>query len=143
MKNNALVTMNNDFFVTCEAIRQWFSRVKIIAVSPHERQKIVTHSNECTILFLRRYVMSWTHNYNKNNYRPLISALSLRTVYSDLALWRHHIWYVASRERWALAFDVIFVDFSCTRNLVQKRSSQMNTNREYRFLTTRYPWLSV
>ena len=44
IKNNAWVTVNNDFFVKSEAIRQWFSRVtksrvKIIAESPHEWQK--------------------------------------------------------------------------------------------------------
>ena len=39
--------MNNDFFVTSEAIRQWFeydwnemNDLKIIAESPHEWQKI-------------------------------------------------------------------------------------------------------
>ena len=71
IKNNAWVTVNNDFFVTSEAIRQWFSRVtksrvKIIAESPHEWQKIVIHSNECIILFLTRYLMSWTLNSAKS-----------------------------------------------------------------------------
>ena len=41
IKNNAWVTVNNDFWVTSEAICQWFSRVtksrvKIIGKSPHE-----------------------------------------------------------------------------------------------------------
>ena len=30
------------------------------------------------------------HNCTKNNYQSLSSPLSLRTVFSDLALWRHH-----------------------------------------------------
>ena len=44
IKNNAWVTMNNDFLVTSGVICQWFSqvkksRVKIIGKSPHEWQK--------------------------------------------------------------------------------------------------------
>ena len=44
IKNNAWVTVNNDFWVTSEAIYQWFSRVtksrvKIIGKSPHEWRK--------------------------------------------------------------------------------------------------------
>ena len=39
--------------------------------------------------------------------------------------------------------DVIFFDCSCTRSLKQRRSSLVNNNREYWFLTTRYSWLSV
>ena len=55
--NNTFVTGNNDFFVTREAIRQWFSLmtlslVKIIAESPHSWQKIVIHGNSCIILYI-------------------------------------------------------------------------------------------
>ena len=44
IKNNAWVTVNNDFWVTSEAICQWFSRVtksrvKIISKSYHEWHK--------------------------------------------------------------------------------------------------------
>ena len=44
IKNNAWVTVNNDFWVTSEAICQWFSRVtksrvKIIGKSHHEWSK--------------------------------------------------------------------------------------------------------
>ena len=44
IKNNAWVTVNNDFLVTSEVICQWFSRVtksrvKIIGKSPHEWPK--------------------------------------------------------------------------------------------------------
>ena len=60
--------------------------------------KIVIHGNECIILFLTHYFMSWTHNSAKNNHRSLISQLSPRTVVSDLALWRHHSGSVTSRE---------------------------------------------
>ena len=43
------------------------------------------------------------HDSAKNNYRSLISPLSLRTVFSDLVLWHHHGWSVTSRECWVLA----------------------------------------
>ena len=108
IKDNAWVTVNNDFWVTSEAICQGFSRVtksrvKIIGKSHHEWPKIVIHGNECIILFLVRYFMPWTHNSAKNNHRSLISQLSPRTVVSDLALWRHHNGSLTSREREILA----------------------------------------
>ena len=107
IKNDAWVTVNNDFLVTSGVICQWFSRVtkslvKIIGKSPHEWPKIVIHRNECIILFLTCYI-SWTHRSATNNHRLLISPLSLGTVFSDLTLWRHHSWSVTSREREALA----------------------------------------
>ena len=63
---------------------------------------IVIHGKECIILFLTRYFMSWTHNSSKNNYRSLISPLSLWTVFSVLALWPHHYWSVTSRKHGVL-----------------------------------------
>ena len=104
IKNNVWVTVNNDFFVTSGAIRQWFSRVtksrvKIIAESPHEWQKIVIHGNECIILFLTHYFVSWTHKSAKNHNRALVSPLLPRAAFSDRALWRHYNWSVTSCER--------------------------------------------
>ena len=60
IKNNAWVTVNNDFWVTSEAICEWFSRVtksNRITSDP----KIVIHGNKCIILFLTRYFMSLEH----------------------------------------------------------------------------------
>ena len=48
-------------------------RVKIIGKSHHEWPKIVIHGNECIILFLTRYFMSWTHHPATNKHRSLIS----------------------------------------------------------------------
>ena len=106
IKNNAWVTVNDDFWVTSEAICQWFSRRhewKSLANRLTSDPKIVIQGNECIILFLTRYFMSWTHNSAKNNYRSLISPLSLRTALSALVLWRHHSWSQTSHERTALA----------------------------------------
>ena len=47
--------------------------MKIIAESPHLWQKIVIHGNECIILFLTCYFLSWTHKSAKNYHRALIS----------------------------------------------------------------------
>ena len=55
------------------------------------------------------YFISYTQScpkhtiFLKNNHRSLISQLSSRTVFSDLALWRHHSWSVTSREQDILA----------------------------------------
>ena len=38
------------------------------------------------------YFISWTHHSATNNHRSLISPLTLRTVISELTLWRHHRW---------------------------------------------------
>ena len=52
-------------------------------------------------------------------------------------LWRH-----ANARHWHC--DVIsLIDCSSTRKLAQRRSSLVNNNREYRFLSTRYSRLSV
>ena len=66
-------------------------------------RNIVIHGNECIILFLTHYLMFWAHNSVKNNYRYLIPPLSLRTVFSDLALWHHLNWSATSRERGVLS----------------------------------------
>ena len=110
IKNNAWVTVNNDFFghewgdlpmiFTSDEVT---SENKSLANHLTSDQKIVIHGNECIILFLTRYLISWTHRSATNNHRSLISPLSLGTVFSDLTLWRHYSWSVTSREREALA----------------------------------------
>ena len=94
--------------------------------------KTVIHGNVYIILFLTRYFMSWIHkNSAKCNCRSLISPLSLRTVFPDLTMWRHHSWSVTSLERGILALWRHIR--SCTCKLVKKRSSLVNNNCEYRF----------
>ena len=62
-------------------------------------KKIVIHGNECIILFLTRYFMSYIHKSAKNYHRTLILPLLPRAAFSDLASWRHHNWSVMSPER--------------------------------------------
>ena len=85
IKNNAWVTVNNDFL----------SLVRRFGNDFHEWR----HGNECIILFLTRYFISWTHKSAKNYHRALISPLLPRAAFSDRALWRHHNWSVTSCER--------------------------------------------
>ena len=106
-------------------------------------QNIVIHGNECIIIFLTRYYMSWVHSFAKNNRRSFISSLSPRKVFSAWALWRHHNWSVTSREREILALWRHIRRLFLPRKLAQRRSSLVNNNREYRFLITRYSRPSV
>ena len=70
IKNNAWVTVNNDFGSRVRRFanhfhewrsHKWKWLVNRITSDP----KIVIHGNECIILFLTRYLMSWTHNSAK------------------------------------------------------------------------------
>ena len=140
IKNNAWVTVITIFGFSRIASRV-SPLVKIIAESLHGWQKIVIPGYECVILFLTRYFMSWTHNSTKNNYRPLISPLLLRTVFPHVALWPHNSWSMTLRERGVLALWRHISRLFLHTKLAQSRSSLVNKNREYRFLTTRYAWL--
>ena len=117
---------------------EWKSLVKIIGKSPHSWPKIVIHGNECIILFLRRYFMSWTHNSPENNHRSLISQPSPRTVVSDLALWRHHSGSVTSRES-----EILALWRHICRLLLHAQIGAKAIFHEHRFLITRYSRPSV
>ena len=106
-------------------------------------KKIVIHGNECIVLLLTCYFLSWTHKSAKNYHRALISPLlpgqPFLTEHCDITtndLWRH-----ANAKYWYC--DVIFVYCHCTCKLAQRRSSLVNNSREYRYLATRYSRLSV
>ena len=107
IKNNAWDTMNNShewgdllmIFMSDEVRHKWKSQANRLMNDP----KIGIHGNECVILFLTCYFMSWTHNSTKNDYRSLISPLSQRTDFSDLVLWCHHSWSVTSHGCGVLA----------------------------------------
>ena len=108
IKNNAWVTVNNDFWSRvrwfANDFHEWRSHEwKLWANHLTSDQKFVIYGNECIILFLTGYLMYWTHHSATNNHRLLISPSPLRTVFSELTLWRHHSWSVTSCEREALA----------------------------------------
>ena len=103
IKNNAWVTVNNDFLSRVgrfgNDFHEWRSHEwKSLPNRLTSDKKIVIHGNECIILFLTHYFMSSTHKSPKNYHRVLISPLLPRAVFSDLVLCRHHNWSVTSRE---------------------------------------------
>ena len=103
IKNNAWVTVNNDFLSQVgrfgNDFHEWQSHEwKSLPNRLTSDKKVVIHGNECIILFLTSYFMSSTHKSPKNYHRVLISPLLPRAVFSDLVLWRHHNWSVTSRE---------------------------------------------
>ena len=122
----------------------FWSRGSRFANNFHQWPKIGIFGNECVIKFFKRYLCPWTHNSAKNNYRLPISTLSLRTVFYWFGIVTSlQLICDVTQTLVAGIDDVIFVDCSCTRKLAQRRSSLVNNNREYRFLTTRYSRLSV
>ena len=94
IKNNAWVTVNNDFLVTSENHWQITSRVTKISLF------LVTN-----VLFYFLHAVL-CHSSAKNDRRSFSSPLSPTwpmKVFSALALWRHHSWSVTSRVRKILA----------------------------------------
>ena len=106
IKNNAWVTMNNDFWVMSKAICQRFQRLpKSLANRITSDQKsLLTLTN---VLFYFLHVMLCPEHTvqlkTKKKYRSLILPLSLRMVFSNIILWRHHSWFVMSCEHRVMA----------------------------------------
>ena len=80
---------------------EWKSFANCITSDP----KSLFMANNVLFYFFTCYLMSWTHNNStkKPNSQPLILPLSPRTVFFDLALWRHRSWSVTSGESVVLA----------------------------------------
>ena len=98
--------MENDFCHEWEYLPMIFTSDEVMS----ENQRLITTRVTKNSLFSAANVSFYflhailcpEYNYAKNNHRSFISPLSLRTAFSDLALWRHHSWSVTSREREAL-----------------------------------------
>ena len=104
---------------------EWKLLAKRITSDP----KIVIHGNECIIIFLTRYI-----SYVLEIADFAIVARDDLFYFSNCDVTTVVLWPIANAGYWHC--DVIFVDCSCTRKLAQRRSSLVNNNREYRFLTT-------
>ena len=149
INNNAWVTVKNDFFghewgylpmiftsdeVTSEnhwQITSWVTKKSLFTVT-----NVLVYFLHA-ILYLEHTVPLQT--IIDRSFRHCHQGRSFLTKHCDVItvdLWCH-----ANARHWHC--DVIFVNCSCTRKLVQRRSSLVNNNREYRFLTTRYSRLSV
>ena len=98
IKNNAWVAVNKDFVNKWSHLPMIFASDKVSSEnhwqSTSQVIKNVIHGNECFILFLTCYLMSWRHNSAKKNRCLFLSPLSPRKIFSDLALWHHHDWSV-------------------------------------------------
>ena len=108
IKNNAWVTVNNEFLSRVRRFgndfHEWRSQEwKSLPNRLTSDKIIVIHGNECIILFLTHYFMSWTHKSVKNYHWALNSPSLPRAALSDRALWCHHNWSVKSCERAILA----------------------------------------
>ena len=149
IKNNAWVTVNNDFFC-----HEWGDSAMIFTSDE------VTSENHCRIasrvtkksLFTVTNVLFYflhailCHEHTnplrtiiERSFRHCCQGRPFLTEHCDVTtidLWRH-----ANAKYWYC--DVIFVNCHCTRKLAQMRSSLVNNSREYRYLATRYSRLSV
>ena len=143
IKNNAWVTVNNDFLSRVRQFgndfHEWRSHCRIAS----RVTKIVIHRNECIIFFLHAMLC---HEHT-NPLRTIIERsfchccqgrpfLTEHCDVTTIDLWRHE-----NAKNWHC--DVIFVDCHCTRKLAQRRPSLVNNSREYRYLATRYSRLNV
>ena len=71
--------MNNNFSFKSEAICHW-SRVT--------KKSLFTVKN--VLSYFSTLFLSWIYSSAKQHYRSLISPLSVRTIFSAIAVWRHH-----------------------------------------------------
>ena len=149
IQNNAWVTVNNNFWC-----HEWghlpinFMRDEVISenhwqIASQVIKKLLFTCNESIISFLTHYFMSQTHNSSKNYYWSLISPLLLRTILSDLALWRHGSRAVMSPECRVLALWHHISRLFLHAQIHARWSSLVNNNSEYQFLATWYSRLSV
>ena len=104
VENNAWVTVNNDFWVTSEAICQWLRHSwNHWQIASRVTRKSLFTVTKVLFYFLHTILFTGTHISAKNNHRSIITQLPPMTVYSDFALWRHHRWSVTSCECQILA----------------------------------------
>ena len=144
IKNNTWVTVNNDFGVMSEALWQQFSlvtkpQVKIISKRFMSDPKSLFTAMNVLFYFLQA-ILRPEHTIPLKTLSiagfAIVAKDGLFDLVSDQLWWRHtNVGY------WHCA--IIFIDGSFMCKLVQRRSSQVNNNRAYQFLTTRYSRLTM
>ena len=118
------------------------SRVKFIGKSHHEWPKSLFTVTNILFYFLHAI---FCPEYTFPLKQPPIAHCAI--VAMDGFFWLNidvhtvDMWRQVNAEHWYCG--VIFVDCSWACKLAQRRSSLVNSNREYRFLSTRYSRLSV
>ena len=137
LKKNAWVTVNNDFWVTSEAICQWFLRVT------WSRVRITGKSPQKSLFTVRNVLFYSLHSILYPKHTIPWKTLSITHFVIDGLFWfsivTHHSWSVTSNERGGLAL------WRHIRRLFfhVQTGTKVNNNHEYWFLTTRYSRLSV
>ena len=124
--NNIWLTVDYDFW----SLGGDLSRLKIIVELLHQWPKsLFAVNHQYYISYKLCHVL--THKFAENDHQSFISLLSLRAVFSNLAMWRHHAWSIRYANVRNCYWDVIFVDRSCARQLVKSLWQLMNSNCEY------------
>ena len=119
--------------------REWKSSAYRFTSDPEN----IIHGNKCIILFVTRYIMDWTHNSAENIYRSPMSPLSPRTFFFWLNIVTSpQVICDATRMR-GTGIVTSYSSIVLARAIDAKRSSLVNNNREYWFLTTRDSRLGV
>ena len=148
IKNNAWVTVNNDFLSRVRRFgndfHEWLrhSWKSLPNRLTSDKKSLFTVTN---VLFYFLYAILCHEHTNRlrtiieRSFRHCCQGRPFLTEHCDVTtidLRRH-----ANAKYWYC--DVIFVYCHCTRKLAQRRSSLVNNSREYRYLATRYSRLSV
>ena len=148
IKNNAWVTVNNDFLSRVRRFgndfhewrsHEWKSLPNRLT---SDKKSLFTVTN---VLFYFLHAILCHEHTNplrtiiERSFRHCCQGRPFLTEHCDVTtidLWRH-----ANANYWYCY--VIFVYCHCTRKLAPRRSSLVNNSREYRYLATRYSRLSV
>ena len=141
IKNNAWVTVNNDFFSRVRRLGNHFhsSLPNRLTLT---KKSLFTVTN--VLFYFLHAILCHEHT---NPLRTIIDRSFRHCCHGRPFLIEHcdvttiDMWRHANAKYWYC--DVIFVYCRCTRKLAQRRSSLVNNSREYRYLATRYSRLSV
>ena len=148
IKNNAWVTVNNDFLSRVRRFdndfHEWLSHEwkSLPNRLTGDKKSLFTVTN---VLFYFLHAILCHEHTNplktiiERPFRHCCQGWHFLTQHCDVTT--IHLWRHANARNWHC--DVIFVDCHCTRKLAQRRSSLVNNNREYRYPATRYSRLSV
>ena len=139
IKNNAWVPLNNDFLSRVRRFgndfrHEWKSLPNRLK---SDKKSLFTVRN--VLFYFLHAILCHDHTNPlrtiiEHSFRHCCQGQPFLTEHCDVTtidLWRH-----ANAKYWYC--DVIFLCCHCTRKLAQRRSSQVNNSREYRYLATLY-----
>ena len=148
IKNNAWVTVNNDFLSRVRRFGDDFHEWR-----SHELKSLPNRltSDKKSLFTVTNVLFYFLHailcHEHTNSLRTIIERSFSHCCHRRPFLTEHcdvttiDLWCHANVKYWYC--DVILVYCHCTRKLAQRRSSLVNNSREYRYLATRYSRLSV